>query len=100
MAFDYKSPAWKALRLQCLRRDRWLCTVCGSSVRGKSRSRVDHIKQTRQYPDLALVLSNVRTLCPSCDNKRHAEKGFGPGAQSERPTIELNGMPSNWGETE
>jgi len=49
--------------------------VCGVSVPGKGESRVDHIKTRRDRPDLALVLGNLRTLCASCDNQAHREKG-------------------------
>lgn len=71
----YNTPQWRALRKQALIRDCYRCVVCQRDVHHKGQSRVDHIVSRRQRPDLSLVLSNVRTLCPSCDNKRHAEKG-------------------------
>jgi 5-methylcytosine-specific restriction endonuclease McrA len=71
----YQSPAWKTLRAQAIRRDGWCCVVCRASVRAKGAARVDHIKPRREFPELALALSNVRTLCINCDAKRHAEKG-------------------------
>jgi 5-methylcytosine-specific restriction endonuclease McrA len=87
----YYSEAWRTLRYTALRRDRWACTVCGRSVRKRGESRVDHVKPRRQFPALALVLSNIRTLCASCDNKRHSEKGG-----RIRPTIDVNGFPGAW----
>jgi 5-methylcytosine-specific restriction endonuclease McrA len=89
----YHSNAWRELRYLCLKRDHWHCTVCERSVRLKGSARVDHIIDRRERPDLALMLSNLRTLCASCDNKRHAEKG---GRQIERPEIALDGLPKSW----
>lgn len=57
-----KDKRWPALRLQALRRDGWQCVQCGSRV----RLEVDHIKPTRDRPDLAFELSNVQVLCAPC----------------------------------
>jgi 5-methylcytosine-specific restriction enzyme A len=89
----YQSGAWRRLRYLALRRDRWRCTCCGRSVRMRGDSRVDHIETRKARPDLALKLSNVRTLCASCDNKRHSEKG---GKQVERIPVALDGLPAHW----
>lgn len=70
----YSSPEWKAARVKALARDRYCCTHCGVSVKGFKKSRVDHIITVKARPDLALTLSNLRTLCAVCDNRRHAEK--------------------------
>ena len=59
-------------------RDGWRCVLCRTSLHGLGRSRVDHIRTRHEAPELALVLANLRSLCPSCDNKRHAEKGGSP----------------------
>ena len=52
---------------------------CGQLCLGKSKNghspMVDHILTVKERPDLVLVISNMRTLCRSCDNKRHSEKG-------------------------
>lgn len=32
---------------------------------------VDHIKEVQYYPELALDLDNLRTLCKDCHNRRH-----------------------------
>lgn len=70
----YDTPAWKAVRRLALIRDGYRCTVCGCCVRGKGQARVDHIHGITERPDLALALSNLRTLCPACDNQAHREK--------------------------
>ena len=89
----YSSMAWRELRFRCLQRDRFCCTVCKASVRGSGKSRVDHIESRHKRPDLALVLSNVRTLCVSCDAKRHSEKG---GHHAERIAVGVDGLPQGW----
>jgi 5-methylcytosine-specific restriction endonuclease McrA len=92
----YKSKEWQKLRAQALRLagpDGYTCSSCGKSVRGKGQSRVDHIKPRLQYPELALRLDNLRVLCPSCDNKRHSEKGRGG---VEKVEIGMDGYPSGW----
>jgi 5-methylcytosine-specific restriction protein A len=94
----YQSAAWRALRLQCLIRDKFRCVVCGRSVRGKGNARVDHIKPRSTHPHLALVLSNIRALCPEHDNQGHSEKGAktGAGKRIERFVIkgcDVDGWP-------
>nr|DAR84995.1 MAG TPA: HNH endonuclease [Caudoviricetes sp.] len=32
---------------------------------------VDHIKELEFYPEFALDIDNLRTLCKACHNKRH-----------------------------
>ncbi len=87
----YKSQAWQALRLRALKRDRWQCVICGASLKGKGAARVDHIQTRKAFPHLALNLANVRSLCPGCDAKRHAEKG---GAANT--PVDINGYPEAW----
>jgi 5-methylcytosine-specific restriction protein A len=71
-----ESKAWRKLRLVALRRDHYRCTACGADVRGSGQARIDHVLPRSSHPHLALTLSNVRTLCPSCDNQSHREKGL------------------------
>ena len=92
----YDSPEWKALRRLALIRDGYRCTICGCDVRGKGDARVDHILSIQARPDLALVLSNCRTLCPMHDNQAHREKPKGNGQRDARFTIKgctVDGMP-------
>jgi 5-methylcytosine-specific restriction endonuclease McrA len=89
----YSSNAWRELRYKALKRDHWKCTICERSVRGKGESRVDHVEPRRKRPDLALVLSNLRTLCIDCDAKRHSAKG---GNHVERMPVAIDGLPSGW----
>lgn len=89
----YQTNQWRNLRHRVVARDRYRCTCCGASVRGKGLSRVDHVIPRRQRPDLALSSSNLRTLCASCDNKRHSEKG---GHHVEREPVNAQGLPASW----
>ncbi|EPI26147.1 hypothetical protein D352_00121 [Enterococcus faecium LA4B-2] len=37
---------------------------------------VDHIKEFEFFPELALELENLRTLCKDCHNKRHGRFNY------------------------
>lgn len=88
----YHTTKWKKLRWQALRRDRFKCVACGTSLQGKGKARVDHIATVKSAPHLAFDLANLRSLCPSCDNKRHKEKA----SSAERDDgVDHNGMPTN-----
>lgn len=64
----YISAEWELLRAAAIARDSGRCTECGEPGRI-----VDHrIPRSKGGPD---KLWNVRTLCRTCDNKRHREKG-------------------------
>ena len=71
----YDSAAWRTLRRQIVTRDGHRCTVCGVAL-GKGQHRVDHIVPMKEAPHLALVPSNLRTLCATCDNNH---RGFRRG---------------------
>lgn len=73
----YKSREWFEARGRALARDGYCCVNCGKSVREKGAARVDHIQPLKARWDLRVTLSNLRTLCASCDNARHSEKGAG-----------------------
>jgi 5-methylcytosine-specific restriction endonuclease McrA len=88
----YKTEAWKKARVECLRLHNWSCKVCGKSLRGFKKSRVDHKIPYKKRPDLGLVQSNLQALCPSCDNKKHAEKGRG----YEVEPVGEDGFPPSW----
>ena len=71
----YSSRQWKEARYRALARASYRCEHCSKDLKGKGNSRVDHIETRKARPDLSLEPSNLRALCPSCDNKRHIEKG-------------------------
>ena len=71
----YNSAAWKRKRASILRRDNYLCKNCKRFGRIKEATEVHHIKHYEDYPDLALTNDNLISLCHSCHNKQHPEKG-------------------------
>ncbi|MBJ6745215.1 HNH endonuclease [Streptococcus sp. 121] len=76
----YSSPEWKKLRLEALARDNYECVWCREE--GKLSNKVnavlevDHILELDDYPEHALDLDNLRTLCKACHNKRHGRFQF------------------------
>ena len=80
----YQSKRWRFLRSLVLRRDRYRCVQCNANISGPGQARVDHIKPVRTHPNLAYDIANLRSLCPSCDNQAHREKGQGKGTTQQR----------------
>jgi 5-methylcytosine-specific restriction endonuclease McrA len=72
----YGSVEWKRLRDFVIERDRYQCTEarCPTPNRGRGgRLIAGHIKaRTAGGTDTP---DNVRTFCPTCDNRFHPEKG-------------------------
>ena len=93
----YTSKAWYRVRTKRLVMDQYRCVNCGVSVRGKGAARVDHRLPRRQYPEYALSINNLRTLCVACDNARHTRDRHG-GTNTETPEIGPDGFPvgSDW----
>lgn len=77
----YHSAAWKRARKAALMRDEGMCQDCmdrlraGYGVRPRRAEMVHHIIPLEERPDLALDLSNLRSLCNECHNREHPEKG-------------------------
>ncbi|MEV5038853.1 HNH endonuclease [Peribacillus frigoritolerans] len=79
----YKSGAWNKLRQLALDRDNRECQECkregrvhvdSIKVEGDRKSvelNVHHKYEIEDYPQLALVLDNLTTLCLNCHNKMH-----------------------------
>jgi len=86
----YSTREWKSLRIRTLNRQHWRCLWCGESIAGQNRARVDHIRDRRTYPARELDPANVRALCATCDNRRHAEKG-----RAEGNGADANGWPTS-----
>lgn len=60
----YKSDEWKRARKLALARCFGICQDCGGMA-----EMVHHIKPLREYPELALVQSNLKPLCNKCHAK-------------------------------
>lgn len=74
----YKSKSWRKLRQQILERDNHECQECKRLGRvtlideSKHKSlEIDHIKELKDYPHLAMEEDNLITLCIRCHNKKH-----------------------------
>ena len=76
----YHSAAWKRVRALALQRDHGMCQDCmdrlraGYGIRPNRAQMVHHIIPLSERPDLALSLSNLRSLCNECHNKNHPER--------------------------
>lgn len=92
MAYKGSDPflhteAWKRVRAERLRMDHGMCCDCMERYRAGGRKprraeMVHHVLTREDRPDLALEISNLRSLCNICHNKRHPEKG-GRGAAKQ-----------------
>lgn len=59
----YSSPQWRRLRALKLAEDP-LCARCGSAA-----NEVHHCKPVVTHPELALVKSNLESLCKPCHSR-------------------------------
>jgi len=73
----YKSAAWLKCREYVLNRDNHLCQLCLKRKKLTPANTVHHIKPLEEAPELALDPNNLESICPSCHNKEHPEKGGG-----------------------
>lgn len=71
----YNSTRWKRKRQYILHRDGFLCQECKKYGRNREAKIVHHIKEVEDHPELALINSNLVSVCASCHNKIHPEKG-------------------------
>ena len=71
----YKTTKWIRKRSHILRRDGYQCQECRKYGRMTPAVYVHHIQHLEDRPDLALVDSNLESVCMACHNKLHPEKG-------------------------
>ncbi|MFS1511743.1 HNH endonuclease [Chengkuizengella sp. SCS-71B] len=71
----YDSQTWKDCRLLVLNRDNHLCQICLKQKKIRSADIVHHKEHLEDYPDKALDMDNLLSVCSSCHNKEHPEKG-------------------------
>lgn len=78
MANDfYTSKRWIKKREMILRRDNYQCQHCKRYGRTVQATVVHHIQHYDDHPELALISSNLISLCSACHNRQHPEKGKG-----------------------
>ena len=89
----YRTQTWKRLRRKALERDLYICQDClkrpdvagRCAIAPREATVVHHILPISEHPELALDLDNLISLCESCHNKRHPEKGGGGEKAREAP---------------
>jgi 5-methylcytosine-specific restriction enzyme A len=71
----YTSKRWRRKRAYILHRDNYLCQECKKYGRNTEAKIVHHIIEIEEQPELKLKDSNLVSVCASCHNKIHPEKG-------------------------
>lgn len=71
----YNSKAWKVCRELVLQRDNYLCVHHLKRNQIVAADMVHHIKELREHPDLSLEPSNLVSLCFSCHEEQHPDRG-------------------------
>jgi 5-methylcytosine-specific restriction enzyme A len=71
----YNSAVWRRKRDYILKRDSYLCQECLKYGRNVDAKIVHHIKEIEDAPELKLSNNNLVSVCASCHNKIHPEKG-------------------------
>lgn len=73
----YQCTAWRMLRAKALKRDRFECQHCKARGKMSKAEDVHHIKYVKEYPEHALEIDNLISLCVRCHNEEHDRlKGF------------------------
>ena len=67
----YQSRSWRSLRLEALTRDNNECQTCKRYGKVGEAQNVHHIKTVKEFPMLALSLSNLESICIKCHNNEH-----------------------------
>lgn len=62
------SFAWRAMRIQVLRKYGAKCMCCGATPAHGAVMNVDHIKPRKLFPQLALDIENLQVLCHECNH--------------------------------
>ena len=70
----YATTAWRRKRKEILKRDRYECQRCKREGWYTKAQCVHHIVHLKDNPELALMDSNLTSLCNSCHDKEHPEK--------------------------
>lgn len=71
----HKSKRWKDKRNYILKRDKYLCQECKKYGKRVDGDVVHHIIPIEEAPELAFVDDNLITICKTCHNRLHPEKG-------------------------
>ena len=72
----YQTKAWKLIRLEALARDNHLCQRHFALGQLRRAETVHHVREMEDYPELALDLANLQSLCKACHNHLHPDRMF------------------------
>ncbi len=75
MSGFYSQDKWVRVRANALRRDGYICQECKKYGKITAATHVHHIEHLEDRPDRAYDMNNLISLCLSCHNKQHPEKG-------------------------
>jgi 5-methylcytosine-specific restriction protein A len=71
----YSSKKWRKKRQYILHRDGFICQECRKYGRNIEARIVHHIIEVEEEPALKMSNNNLVSVCYSCHNKLHPEKG-------------------------
>jgi 5-methylcytosine-specific restriction enzyme A len=71
----YSSKKWRSKRQHILHRDGFLCQECKKYGKNTEARIVHHILEVDEHPHLKMKNNNLVSVCYSCHNKLHPEKG-------------------------
>lgn len=78
----YSTREWRRIRAVVLREEPFCACGCG-----RTSNTVDHVKNRRAYPELALERTNLRGWYDACHNRKTASQdgGFGNRRKAGAP---------------
>lgn len=82
----YRKNIWSSLRLNCLKRDNYICLYCLARGRVTANSKIaDHIVPIEFNPALKAELKNLATTCRECHKLKTnwEQKYYGTGRNNE-----------------
>jgi 5-methylcytosine-specific restriction enzyme A len=92
----YNGKPWKITSADVRVRDDHMCQLCFINNKIKPVDVVHHIKELRESPRLALVKTNLISLCAACHRHVHVEYEKGASEKKKMEEV-LRGILSKYG---
>jgi 5-methylcytosine-specific restriction enzyme A len=88
----YNSSTWRKARGRALTRDHHLCQRCLQKGMLTPAEVVHHIHHLQDHPEKALNEANLQSVCTTCHNRLHPEKGKSvqPSKQKKARVIQVS----------
>ncbi len=67
----YISKEWRQKSKEIIERDKGKCQNCKRKGKVTNARQVHHVKYLRKFPELALIDSNLESICDACHNEEH-----------------------------